>query len=214
MGVGIAMAVMVAAISQKGGVGKSTLARALACACAAGGLTVKLADLDIQQATSQSWARRRLAAGIEPVISVESFRTAAQVLQIRDGYDVVIIDGPARASAQTLEIARAADLVVQPTGASLDDLEPAVLTFHELVREQVGRNKLVFALCRVGTPVEERDCRTYLAEAGYDALPGCLSERPAYRHTQDAGRAVTEVHYPSLRSAAEQLIQALVDRIT
>ena len=43
---------MVAFISQKGGVGKSTLARALAREAAAGGLGVKIADLDTQQGTS------------------------------------------------------------------------------------------------------------------------------------------------------------------
>lgn len=43
------MASVVAFVSQKGGVGKSTLARALAREAAAGGLRVKVADLDTQQ---------------------------------------------------------------------------------------------------------------------------------------------------------------------
>ncbi len=125
----------------------------------------------------------------------------------------MIVDGPARASAATLAIARAADIIVQPTGASLDDLEPAVLTFHELVREGIPREKLVFALCRVGTDAEERDCRAFLGEAGYGCLAGSLPERPGYRSAQNMGFAVTETKYQSLRKRAEQLIQALIDRI-
>lgn len=42
------MGVVVAFVSQKGGVGKSTLARALARESAAGRLLVKVADLDVQ----------------------------------------------------------------------------------------------------------------------------------------------------------------------
>jgi chromosome partitioning protein len=116
-------------------VGKSTLARALALEAAAGGLSVKVADLDMQQGTLVNWQRRRLEANHQPCVSVESFRSAGSALSVRDGYDLLVLDGPARASSATLEIARSADLVVQPTGASLDDLEPAVLTFHELTRE-------------------------------------------------------------------------------
>ncbi|MBD4961076.1 AAA family ATPase, partial [Xanthomonas citri pv. citri] len=55
------MAAVVAFISQKGGVGKSTLSRALAREAAAGGLRVKIADLDTQQGTSIDWHRLRLS---------------------------------------------------------------------------------------------------------------------------------------------------------
>ncbi|MGZ8933210.1 MAG: AAA family ATPase [Halobacteriota archaeon] len=207
------MAVIVGFVSQKGGVGKSTLARALAREGASGGLKVKVADLDTQQGTLVNWQRRRLSAGLEPTVSVESFRTAAEPLTRANSYDLVIVDGPARASAATLAIARAADIIVQPTGASLDDLEPAVLTFHELIREGISREKLVFALCRVGTEAEERDCRAFLGEAGYVCLEGSLPERPGYRSAQNMGFAVTETKYHSLQKRAEQLIQALIDRI-
>jgi chromosome partitioning protein len=74
------MGIVVAFVSQKGGVGKSTLARALAREAAAGGLRVKVADLDIQQGTLVNWQRRRLATGQEPTVSVESFRSAASAL--------------------------------------------------------------------------------------------------------------------------------------
>ena len=52
------MPIIVSFISQKGGVGKSTLARALA-AVAAYGMRVRLADLDAQQATVIEWERTR-----------------------------------------------------------------------------------------------------------------------------------------------------------
>ena len=208
------MAAVVAFVSQKGGVGKSTLSRALAREAAAGGLRVKVADLDTQQGTSVDWHRQRLNASIEPVVSVEAFATAAQALGVAGDFDILILDGPARTSQATLEIARAANLVVQPTGASLDDLRPAVREFHALVKAGVPSARLAFALNRIGTPTEEAETRAYLAEAGYAVLDGCLLERPAYRQAQNAGHAITETRYVALNERADVLIQSLIDRVT
>ena len=208
------MASVVAFVSQKGGVGKSTLARALARETAAGGLRVKMADLDTQQGTLVDWHRLRLGANIEPVVSVEVFATAKQALGVANGYDILVIDGPARTSQATLEIARAANLVVQPTGASLDDLRPAVREFHALVKAGVPASRLAFALNRIGTTAEEGEARAYLEEAGYSVLVGCLLERPAYRQAQNIGRSITETRYTGLNERADVLMQSLIDRVT
>jgi len=206
------MGAIIGFVSQKGGVGKSTLARGIGREAAAGGLSVKIADLDVQQGTSVNWYRRRLEAGIEPIFSVESFKTAAQALKLASQFDYLIIDGPARASAATLEIARAATLIVQPTGSSVDDLEPAVLTFHELVRDGISRDILVLALSRVGTDAEEGEARAYIQQAGYAVLDGSIQERPAYRQASNVGLSITETRYPQLNKRADTLIQAMVDR--
>jgi chromosome partitioning protein len=207
------MTTIIAFVSQKGGVGKSTLARALGREAAHDGLKVKIADLDTQQGTAVDWHRSRLDAGIEPVVSVEAFRTAAQALAAARSFELLIIDGPARTSAGTLEIAKVASLVVQPTGASVDDLRPAVREFHALVKEGVPKERLAFALNRIGTAAEEAETRAYLAEAGYPVLKGCLLERPAYRKAQNSGFAITETRYAGLNERADTLIQSLIDKV-
>lgn len=206
------MAAIVAFVSQKGGVGKSTLARALAREAAAGGLRVKVADLDTQQGTSVDWHRQRLQAGIEPAVSVEAFATAAQALAVADGYDILIIDGPARTSQATTEIAKVANLVVQASGASLDDLRPAVREFHALVKAGIPASRLIFALNRIGTLTEEADARVYLEESGYPVLTGFLLERPAYRQAQNGGHAITETRFAGLRAQADALIQSIINK--
>lgn len=208
------MANIVGFISQKGGVGKSTLARGLSREAANNGLNVKLADLDTQQGTSVDWYRRRLEVGAEPVFSVESFKSASQALKLADDFDLLLLDGPARASAATLEIAKAATLVVQPSGASIDDLRPAILTFHELVKAGIPRNKLAFALCRIGTDAEEAEARSYIAQAGYTALEGSLPERPSYRQAANAGLSITETRYPQLNQKADKLLQSMIDAMS
>ena len=208
------MTTIIAFVSQKGGVGKSTLARALAREAVAGGLKTKIADLDTQQGTSVDWHRIRLHAGVEPAVSAEAYATADQALKEAVHYDLLIIDGPARTSKGTLAIARVADLVVQPSGPSVDDLRPAVREFHALIKEGIPKDKLTFAFNRVGTANEESEARAYVAEAGYTALDGCLLERPAYRKAQNGGLAVTETSYAGLNAKADALIQALIDKVT
>ena len=207
------MTTLIAFVSQKGGVGKSTLARALAREAAVNGLGVKIADLDTQQGTSVDWHRRRLDAGVEPTVSVEAYRTAEQALAQASRYDLLIIDAPARASEGTRRIAEKADLVVQPTNPALDDLTPAVLVFHELVKAGIPKNRLVFAINHVLTEAEEAAARVYLEEAGYSVLEGYIPSRTSYRDAQNHGRAITETRFAALNGKADQLIQSLINRV-
>jgi chromosome partitioning protein len=207
------MTTIIAFVSQKGGVGKSTLSRALAREASQSGLTTKIADLDTQQGTSVDWGRIRLNEGLLPAVAVEAFSTAAQALRVANQYDLLIIDGPARASSGTLEIAKVANLVVQPSGPSNDDLRPAVREFHALVKAGIPAGRLVFALNRVGTESEEVAARAYIREAGYAVLKGSLLERPAYRQAQNMGHAVTETSYRNLNVRADALLQALINKI-
>lgn len=207
------MAAVVAVVSQKGGVGKSTLVRALFQQAAQSDLSVKIADLDTQQGTASNWHRNRLNRGHSPVGSVEVFRTAREAMRHADSYDLLILDGAPRASTATLEVAREADLVIQPTGASLDDLEPAVLLFHELAKAGISKSSLAFALSRIGTEAEAKEAAEYIEEAGYSVLGGVLYERPSYRQAQNEGLAITETRYKSLNARAEKLIESITNRL-
>jgi chromosome partitioning protein len=196
---------VVAFVSQKGGVGKSTFSRGLAREAAKAGLRVKIADLDIQQGTSVAWQRRRLADEIEP--------TAEQALEEATRFDLLIIDAPARASKGTEQIARAASLIIQPTDPCLDDLEPAVKVFHELVKAGISKQKLAFAINKVLTSSEEAAARSYLTEAGYAVLDGYLPMKTSYRAAHDHGRSITETRYDALNGQADAIIQSIIDRI-
>lgn len=205
---------IVAFISQKGGVGKSTLSRALAREIAANGLTVKIADLDSQQTTTADWHRLRMSQGISPSVAVQAYSTAAEALKEAAHFDYFIVDAPARASKGTLELARRSDLVVQPTGASLDDLRPAVRVFHELRAAGIPLQRLAFALSRIGTSAEEQDARSYLAASGYSVLSGALMEKAGYRAAQNQGKAITETKFPSLNALADALIADIATRLS
>ena len=134
---------IIACLSQKGGGGKSTLARCLAVELTKQKNKVLLVDLDIQQKTSQEWAERRKAQGIKPLINCQSYPFFDQKLT-KSQHDYLIIDGPARMSKGSLEIARCADLIIQPVRPSLDDLNPAIREFNGLFKSGIPKNKLTF----------------------------------------------------------------------
>jgi len=71
------MAVIIAIVSQKGGLGRSTLSRLIARAYANAEWNGKIADLDVGQGTSFNWQGRRLQNDIKPVIPVEAAKLRA-----------------------------------------------------------------------------------------------------------------------------------------
>lgn len=205
---------VIAFVSQKGGVGKSTLARALAREAAAGGLAVLVGDLDVQQLTTLHWANRRAEAGITPPVNVKSFPTVREALKAEEGVDLLILDGPARASGDTLEIARHSALVVVPSSPSVDDLRPTVELLLDLAGQGIPKSRMAVALVKVSTDAEEAAARAYVEAAKFDVLPGSILERAAYRQAMNGGFALTEVRFAGLAAGADALIQAVIDRAT
>ena len=203
------MSLIIAFVSQKGGVGKSTLARWLAYEASKSGLSVKLADLDTQQGTTTDWHRQRLDSGLDPVGSVETFGQASDALKIADDFDMLIIDGAPRASIATLDIAKYADLMILPSCASRDDLIPAIKLGRELEKRGVDRKAIAVALTRVTTKAEINDAKAFLSDSGIQVLNGCLYEKPAYRLAQNMGRSVTETRYKSLNQKADELFSSI-----
>jgi chromosome partitioning protein len=207
------MPLIVSLVSQKGGVGKSTLGRALAVALKTGGMEVLLADLDPQQSTSLEWAKLREAAGLKPIIPVRLLRTADDAIIAGQRADVLVVDSPARASAGTLELATQSDLVVQPSGCGLDDLRPAVLLFHELLAAGISRERLVVALSRTAGAAEEGAARRYLQKATYEALSTSLEERLVYRETMNRGGSVLETPDKRLNERAQAIVDEIIKRV-
>lgn len=204
---------IVAFVSQKGGVSKSTLARALAVELTRSGLATRIADLDVHQGSQVDWHRDRLSSGLSPTPPVQLHPDLADALKAQNSAHVLILDGPARADRETVALARAADLVVIPAGASLDDLRPAARVAHSLVRAGIPASRILCALSRISTDTEAEAARTFLTDAGYRVAEGYLPERASYRTAQNTGRAVTEATAPTLRTAAERVVQSLIDAI-
>lgn len=208
------MSYIIGMVSQKGGAGKSTLARLFARELAKDGFAVKIADLDTQQTTCTEWAADRAEAMIEPEIQVQPFGNLKTALAEAGRFDAYILDGRPHSSQQTLEIARAADLTVIPTGQTKDDLRPAVKLAHSLADAGISPSKIGFALVKTtNSEAELSAARAYLEQTDYVALEGFVPVSTAYGIAHDAGKVITETPHRSLNEKAERLAQSIIDRL-
>jgi len=200
-------------LSQKGGVGKSTLTRALAVEYARNDWDVKIADMDLKQSTSTIWNRKRMDIGFEPKIAVEPFSNVKDALKASENYDLIIFDGAGQADIQTLEIAKICDYIILPTGVTADDLEPQVKLAHELKKKGIARERIGMCLSRVGNSKTELEAaEEYIRATGYSFL-GKVAEKTSIGQCSDMGLAANETKYDSINNIADELIQNIYNHI-
>jgi len=204
---------VVGVVSQKGGVGKSTLCQLIAREAAIGGKHVKILDFDVKQMTSTDWVRVRLDRDLEPAIEAEPTKNIDKALKHSKGYDIILLDGAAGTPKRTAELMPVCDLVIVPTGASRADLVPSLALARHIAADKLAIDGPVFALCRIMTAAEAAEARATIASAGFETLEGELIERPGYRQAQNIGRSPTETAYPSLNGKARRLAQGILDRL-
>lgn len=210
------MGYKIGVVSQKGGVSKTAISRAIATTFAADGWNVKIADLDINQASSFSWLQRRLSRGITPSVAVEQFGTVASALKVADNYDLMVFDGAPTATKGTAEVARQSDLIILPTATSVDDLEPQVRLANKLTSEDgVPAERIAFAFSKVGkSSIQLQEARDYLNATPYFVLDGQIPEQTAFIRAQDAGLSIVETPFKGPRKQAEELIQSIIERFS
>lgn len=210
------MSIVVGVVAQKGGVGKSTLARMIAVEYARSGWNTRIADMDTSQSTARSWQLRRLQNDVSPEISVETFATVKRAMRTAEQYDLIVFDGAPAATKQTLEIAQTAQMTFIPTGIALDDLEPTVRLANELHTAGIPKEKIAIVLCRVGnSPVELQEARDYVGYTDFHLVEEALPDKTVYRRASDAGRALTETTHQSTNQRALAVMRemsALISR--
>ena len=205
---------IISLISQKGGVGKSALSRLIAVEYAKAGWSVKIGDLDTGQGSTAKWKARRDQHGIEPEIPVEKYAPVERAIKDAEHYDLMVLDGPAFAERRGLSMARVSELIIMPTGYSLDDMEPQIETAYELEDNGVDSDHIVFVFCRTeGSVSEDAAERAYLKKARVNILEPVFLERPSIRQAHNMGKAASEVSFPSIKSKILLLAQAVADKL-
>jgi chromosome partitioning protein len=149
----------IALAAAKGGVGKTTLAAALATAAilATPGLKIAVADLDPQGSLTRWWNTRALPNPAHVDLTGRSIEAGQRKLRAA-GLDVLILDCPPGYSTVLREAIAASDLVLVPTGASVLDLTAVTATAEMAKREGVPfhfvLNRAVFRSRLAGQAVQ------------------------------------------------------------
>ncbi|RYC29359.1 cobyrinic acid a,c-diamide synthase [Lichenibacterium minor] len=200
-------------LSQKGGVGKSTISINLAATLASRGKRVLLIDAD-PQGSAMAWSSAREGDPLFPVIGMAKPTLHKDLPEVARDYDHVIIDGAPRVNDLGRAAIIASDLVVIPVQPSPYDVWAAAETV-QLVREaqQFKPNlKAVFVINRkIANTAIGRDVVGALGQ--FDDVPvlaTALTQRVVYAESAGAGLSVAEAA-PGSEGARE--VERLADEI-
>ncbi len=186
-------------ISQKGGVGKTTLATALAVEAGRDGKKTVVFDLD-PQASASFWKDTRqdelVAMTAIPAARLGHVLKAAA----EAGCDLAIIDTPPFSKDIAYEAAQHADFVLLPSRPAVLDIMAMSRTV-ELVRHYTKPFAAVLTFCPPSGR-ELDDTIQVIAQLGADICPVRIGNRIAYSRAQQTGRAAQEIE-PDGKAAQE-----------
>lgn len=195
---------VIACLSQKGGVGKSTVARLIARTYAAGGWQAKIADFNINQLTSGDWVDIRRRNGVDPVIECEPFHSAKNFH--RERADVLIVDGKPDSDQSSMEIAKNATAIIVPTGHSLDDLKPQARFVLELLEKGIPHDRILVVLNKLTeSRAAVEGARAFLEKTGLNVATVDIPAKATYEQAQNDGKALSECQYKPLAERADEL---------
>ena len=179
----------VAIVSQKGGVGKTSLALNLAVAAELAGHATLIVDLD-PQASAAAWADSR-SADTPVVVSAQAARLDEVLATAREhGASLCLIDTAPHAESPALTAARAADLILVPCRASILDLR--AVTASQTIAQLAG-TPVSAVLCGVpprGSLADE--AQATLESHGLPVAPVRIGHRAAFVHAATTGQGVQE----------------------
>ncbi len=157
---------IIAIANGKGGVGKSTISVHAAVWLKKRGYKLAVVDADAQASTAE-WL-----ATADPEIRLERCETREQLAdrlpRLTSLHDIVLIDGPAGLSPETVTLIAAADLVLLPIGPSMMDVRASYRTAR-----LIYKIRLRDTLCekpRAFTILNRVQPRTRLARIAVEAV--------------------------------------------
>ena len=194
-------------ITQKGGAGKSTLARQLAVLAGESGPSL-LIDRDPQRTTRKWWERRSsidLVLERPELLDLGSASLTDAVKQLRRKPDgVLFIDTRPAVDEPEAEAARVADLVIVPVRPSPDDLEAVGATLSILRRLD---RRAVVIVNAARNDARANGARAALSRYPVPVCPVHLADRTVYLNASLEGRGVTEMRGHAAKEAAQELRQ-------
>jgi len=180
--------------SQKGGVGKSTLA--LHLGAAADARTVLL-DMDPQQTLTKWWRTREAEIPALAEATIGGLSSKLELLRA-EGYELCIVDTPPAVTTSITAVIEIADLVLIPVRPSPADLWAVGATI-DIARKAEKPFAFVLSQATRGTTLVTQ---AMAALSHYGPVAGVVHSRVGFAGVLSDGRTVVE-HEPRGPAAAE-----------
>jgi chromosome partitioning protein len=186
---------IIGVLNQKGGVGKTTISVNLAASLARSGARVLLIDAD-PQGSSLDWAAARDG---DPLFSVVGFPRPTihkEIVQLGQGYDHIVIDGPPRVTDLARSAIMAADLVLIPVQPSPYDIWAAdeVVKLIDEARIYKENIKSVFVVNRkITNTAIGRDVGEALSAYPVPVLAATVTQRVVFAEAAAQGKSIFEI---------------------
>jgi len=193
---------ILAIASQKGGVGKSTLAIHLGVAAEQQGFETIIADLDEHSQTASEWALER-GKGKPVVVQVEIVDLSKLVQQAKDeGFDFLIFDCPPYINEVVAEVTKVADFTLVPSQPEF----PPVRTLARVIEKVSEPYAVVLNACqpkRNGIETSKtKEVRSLLENNEIPASPVSICRRTDMTDALNSGDSVFE-YEPEGKAATE-----------
>lgn len=205
---------IIGVLSQKGGVGKTTIAVNLAATFAKSGARVLLVDADPQGSALQ-WSAARDAETLFSVVGMAKATLHRELPDIAKDYQMVIIDGAPRVNELGRAAILASDMVLIPVQPSPYDIWAAAETVRLIQEAQQYKPDLKGAFVinrKIANTAIGRDVTEALGQfENIPVLPTALHQRVVYAESAGQGLSVLEVD-PKGEAARE--IALLAENLT
>ena len=188
---------------NKGGVGKTTTTKNIACAAVEAGLNVLMLDMDTQQ-NATNWGRRREKQKKSlPLVKFSTEQDLAQELEraAKAGCDLVLIDTPPGRSSEAMAAVEAADLVIIPFWNDQDCYDGVTKT-AALTRRLGKRAYGVLNFATPNSKSHEETARDVLKAIGLPLAPAVLHRYDVHRLANIEGLTALELE-PDSHAAQE-----------
>ena len=201
---------IISVVNQKGGTGKTTVATNLAATFANNGADILLVDADPQQ-SSLDWQKDR---GEEhshvSVIGLPFANLHKEVGRFKKKYDMIIVDGGGRITANARAAVSVADFIIVPTLASKPDALSTNNFFNEVIEEVAAvkgqvAGAILFTMLKSGTVFNVAG-QKQIKDLGFPVFNALIYNRITYQEAIAQGKSAYEYNR---KSKAAQEIQSL-----